>query len=283
MTHEEARAAYSRQLDGALDKPGQELLNTHLAECGECREYCKTLDWSAGALGRLRAVPPVPEELLAKVKESVSAVPAARSRSFWSIPVLVLASAAFVVLVIRNAPPERPQPAPGQAPAPSVAPEQKPPPLKPAPAPAPAPVPSYNDIFSIEHALRTAPPPERQLVFRGAGKEDQLAAALSNAGLKDIALTDEIFATLKSRHKRLAKIEALKTAGKVSEGDEGLLNASAALPEEETRLMQAENSGRAALISLYAARLAGKTGGSAEELIPGVKKEFAAALQKAGR
>ena len=291
MTHEEARAAYSRRLDGMSDKEADALLDAHLAGCGECRQYCEGLKWAASSVEELRPAPPVPEGLLEEVRKNIFALPQPRSRPFWGLSALVLASALLVFLVARQKPvPQQTAPLAVEtaaAPARPIAAEPSASPIAARPAASlqqkaaavlALPSAAARDILAIERMLRAVPQAARQVVFRGAGREDPLAAALSGADLENLTLTDEISAILKARHKRLARLDALKADGRLKETPAGLLAAAPAVSEEKT-LIEAENKDRAALLRLYAAQLA-PSSKDAERIEPRVKEEFARALAR---
>ncbi len=281
MNHEEAREAYSRSLGGTLEPQLQEQLKDHLAGCDDCRVFCKKFQQSVNALWELPGAPPVPSGLLARVAEKIAVTPqSVPSRWHWGIPVLAFASVICVViggyLVVYKRMPQGLPSMPIASPEPSPALSFR------SSISYKLPEASINDIRAIEKLLLTVP---LDLIrsgnsFRGAGsdKDSNLDKALKSAALSKLEPTAELKEILNDRHNRSPNLEALKTAGKIAEGPDGLLFPvpGASVSSDEKKLVQEENNDRKNLLRLCARQLSGKLGKAEDIITPELERQFAA-------
>lgn len=287
MNHEEAQEAYSRSLDDALEPRLREQLRAHLADCEDCREFCKGLKQALNALREMPGAPPVPPDFLERVAVKIAVTPQVKpSRWRWGVPVLAFASAMLVVLGgyyvgYRNFPAgfpinhgSTPEGQPATPSFESVAAIELPAAaLKDIQA-------AVKDILRIEEALYAVASAKPTLIFRGAGEDSPLERELYRAALKKIELTGEIKEILSDRHARLAAVEALKAAGRVGEGYNGLLALlpkAASLSDTQKKTFNDENWDREAVIKLYASQLSRKLGKAENIIVPELRRELAAA------
>jgi hypothetical protein len=290
MNHQEAREAYSLKLDGRLPPGELPRLEEHLSSCADCRLFCEELQAAVGALGEIKGIPPVPAGLPRRISQKIAETPGPAPAPWgqWRVPALVFASLAVVVggtLLLSERPLTSPlSQLPGEFTAVSPAEE------KPAPGLSfksvilfelPASV--MEDLAALETALRNVTAARREIVFRGAPRDDSpLDRALAGAGLRDISLTDEAKTILKRRHARLAALKKLKTAGRLAETPSAMLAAAPGVPiaGEERSLMEAENRDRQELLRVFAGRLSRSLGKSEEIIAPALARVYAGALLK---
>ena len=237
MNHQQAREAYSLNMDGLLGQGELVQMEAHLAECSECRTFCAELSSSAKALRGLSEIPPVPAGLLEKASAKITGMgPLAKSllnlkgitEAFampaYGLPqkqVPVFASKTFAVPQL-----------------PSVV---------------------FQDILAIEQVLRSI-----ATIILPASFEDVFGQEadryFATVPLESTSLTEEIKKALSGRHRRLTKVTSLKVSGRAGETTSGLLSAvsGARLTGEEEIALNEENKDRAAIIRLHAAQLSRK-------------------------